>query len=309
MLIVVAIDGATLISGDAQELQQLNVDRALHPVAALAREHQLVVTHGHSTLLNRLAAAQNAAGEPPSYPLDVLGSLTQGMHGYFIEQAFRDEARGQQVVALLTQVVVDAHDRAFAHPTHRVGPAYAHNAARRLADDRGWHMAPEGTGYRRVVAGPEPQRIIELGAIRLLAEGGIIPVCAASGSVAVVVDPSGAYRGVEAVVDGDLTAALLARDLGADMLLLLTHAEAVELDGGSAPPRKVRTATPLDLRLESFAAGGIAQKVEAACRFVEATGRRAAIGSVPDAAMIVKGLAGTSVVAHGITPMSFWDAM
>jgi carbamate kinase len=172
---------------------------------------------------------------------------------------------------------------------------YDESEAVRIASERGWTVAPDGERWRRVVPSPEPLDIVELRTIRLLVEGGIVVVCAGGGGVPVVLDEAGALRGVEAVVDKDLSAALLARLLHVDMLLMLTDVPAVERRFGTPAAEPIRRTTPAELRAVEFAAGSMAPKVEAACRFVEATGGTAAIGALADAAAIIRGSAGTVV--------------
>ena len=200
---------------------------------------------------------------------------------------------------MLTQVVVDRADPAFDRPTKPIGPVYDRATAERLAAERGWTVAPEGAcdgaAYRRVVASPEPGRIVELATIRLLVEAGVTVVCCGGGGIPVALDADGALRGVEAVIDKDLAAAALARALGADALLLLTDVAAVFADWPAPAAEPIRRATPAGLRARSFAAGSMGPKVEAACRFAEATGKPACIGALADAAALLDGGAGTRV--------------
>jgi carbamate kinase len=312
MLIVAALGGNALLQrGEPmdQAVQARNIEAAVRALAALGRDHRLVLTHGNGPQVGLLALAQEAYADARPYSLDVLGSETQGMIGYLLEEAWREALPGREVATLLTQVVVDRADPAFARPTKPIGPSYAENVARRLATERGWTVARDGAAYRRVVASPEPRRIVELAAIRLLVEHDVTVICAGGGGIPVVRDRSGASYGVEAVVDKDLTAALLARELDAGALLLLTDVAAVQLRWGTAAARALRTATPQALRAERFAAGTMAPKVEAACRFVETTGRRAAIGSLREAAALLRGDAGTTVVPDGGAPLVFWPGL
>ncbi|RJQ09331.1 MAG: carbamate kinase [Dehalococcoidia bacterium] len=309
MLIVAALGGNALLRRGQrldQSVQQRNIDAAVRSLAGLASDHRLVITHGNGPQVGLLALAQEAYRDATPYSLDVLGSETQGMIGYLVEEAMREALPAREVATLLTQVMVDPADPAFAHPTKRIGPGYTEVEARRLIAERGWMVARDGVAYRRIVASPAPQRILEMAAIRLLVEHDVTVICAGGGGVPVAADPSGAWRGVEAVIDKDYTAALLAREIHADLLLLLTDVDAVQLHWGASEARKIHMATPLTLRREQFAEGTMAPKVEAACRFVESTGHRAAIGSLDQAGAILRGLAGTNVVRDGITPMSFW---
>jgi carbamate kinase len=218
------------------------------------------------------------------------------MIGYLLQQGLRNALPEREVATLLTQVVVDAEDPAFAAPTKPIGPVYEPAEAQAVAAARGWQIAPDGAGMRRVVASPEPSAIVELATIRRLADAGVLVVCAGGGGVPVVRDADGSLTGVEAVVDKDLAAALLATRVGADALLLLTDVPAVEAGWGTPDARPLDAATPDELRALGLAAGSMGPKVEAASRFAEATGGRALIGALEDAAALLAGTAGTSVV-------------
>jgi carbamate kinase len=246
-------------------------------------------------------ALQSEASSTPS-PLDVLGAETEGMIGYLIEQALGNRLAGRPVATVLTQVLVSAADPAFGAPTKPIGPIYTEAEARRLAGERGWAVAPDGTSFRRVVASPKPIEIVELSTIRLLLDAGVTVVCAGGGGVPVVADADGSLHGVEAVIDKDLSAALLAERLGASMLVMLTDVATVERDWGTPAAQPIRTIDPAGLRALRFAAGSMGPKVDAACRFVEATGGIAAIGSLAEAEAVVRGESGTRVVPSAEGP-------
>jgi carbamate kinase len=294
--VVIALGGNALLKrGEPPDVgrQRANLEAAADVLAEVARDHRLVITHGNGPQVGVLAL-QSEASPTPS-PLDVLGAETEGMIGYLIEQALGNRLPGRSVATLLTQVVVDAGDPAFAAPTKPIGPIYAEDEARALAAERGWTVAPDGASYRRVVASPQPLDIVELGTIRLLLDADVTVVCAGGGGVPVVKDAGGRLHGVEAVIDKDLSAALLAERLGASMLVMLTDVDAVVAGWGTADAVPIRATDPAALRALRFAAGSMGPKVEAACRFVEATGAVAAIGSLADAASVVRGSAGTLV--------------
>ena len=217
------------------------------------------------------------------------------MIGYVLEQELRNRLPGRNAVTVLTQVVVDRGDPAFTTPTKPIGPVYTEEQARLLERERGWAVAADGEHFRRVVASPEPLRIVELAAIRLLVDAGAIVVCTGGGGIPVTVDGAGALRGVEAVIDKDLAAELLARSLEADVLVMLTDVGAVMRGWGTPRARPIERATPSELRRMRFANGSMGPKVEAACRFVERTGGVAAIGALADASLILAGAAGTTV--------------
>ena len=301
MRVVVALGGNALLRrGERPDAapQQRNVVRAAEALAPLAAVHELVITHGNGPQVGVLAmesAADPALTRP--YPLDQLGAETQGLIGYWVSQGLANALPGRQVAAMLTQCVVDAADPAFRRPTKFIGPTYAEADARRLATERGWVVAADGVSWRRVVASPAPLRVVELEAVRLLVDAGVVVVCAGGGGVPVIETASGGLDGVEAVIDKDLTAALLAEMLGADALLLLTDVDGVETDFGRPGSRVIRAASVAHLRGGSFAAGSMGPKVEAACRFVERTGGIAAIGSLDDVDAVLSGRAGTRVAA------------
>jgi carbamate kinase len=279
----------------AADVQRHNIEVAAGAIAQIAQTHQVVVTHGNGPQVGLLALQAEAYRAVPPYPLDVLNAETEGMIGYLIEQQLRNHLPGRQVVTLLTQVEVDANDPAFAQPSKPIGPLYPQAEAEQLAAERGWEIAPDGEAYRRVVPSPEPRRILELATIRLLVQAGALVICAGGGGIPVVITPGGGIRGVEAVIDKDRAAALLAIALNADALLLLTDMDAVYTDWKAPTAQSLRDATPQQLRQHTFAPGSMGPKVEAACRFVEATHALAGIGRLEDAAAILAGKAGTRV--------------
>jgi carbamate kinase len=302
MLVAIALGGNALLKrGQPLEadVQLRNIGVAAMAIAAVTKTdaptNQVVVTHGNGPQVGLLALQAEAYRAVHPYPLDVLNAETEGAIGYLIEQQLRNQLPDRQVVTLLTQVEVDADDPAFAHPTKPIGPLYTQAEAERLAAERGWAIAPDGDAYRRVVPSPEPRRILELPAIQLLVRAGALVICAGGGGIPVAIDPIGGIRGVEAVIDKDLAAALLAIALNADAFLLLTDVDAVYADWNSPAATPLRAVTPQQLRSHTFAPGSMGPKVEAACRFVEATDKVAGIGRLEDAVAILAGQAGTIV--------------
>ena len=306
MRVVIALGGNALLErGEApnSDIQETHVVSAVTALAPLAAKHQLFITHGNGPQVGVLAleSARDPALSHP-YPFDVLGAQTQGMIGYWLVQALRGAVPGKTAGCLLSRTVVRADDPAFDNPTKFVGPVYDEAQARQLAAERGWDVRQDGPAWRRVVPSPEPVALVELDMIKLLADSGAIVVCAGGGGIPVVHDDKGALRGVEAVVDKDLTAALLARDMTADALVILTDVDAVENGYGTPQARPIRRATPQELRARPFPAGSMGPKVEAACRFVEATGGMAAIGRLDDAEALLDGKAGTIVALADTGP-------
>lgn len=300
MRIVVALGGNALLRrGEAPsaETQLLNVKTAVHSIAEIAREHEVIVTHGNGPQVGMIALeSENDPALDQPYPLDVLGAETEGMIGYWLEQQLGNELPDRRVATLLTQTVVDPADEAFGNPTKFVGQVYDEAEARRREADRGWTMRVDGDAWRRVVPSPQPQRIVETWVIKLLVDNGVLVVCTGGGGIPVIQRPSGAMVGVEAVVDKDFAAALLAQVLDADVLLMLTDVAAVQTGWGTPEARNIHELTLAQAASTAFPAGSMGPKMEAACRFVRNGGQMAAIGALVDAAAIVRGQAGTRIV-------------
>ena len=306
MLVVIALGGNALLRRNEPpeaEIQRRNVLSAVaKSVGPIAREHRVVVTHGNGPQVGLLALQMAALHEVEPYPLDILGAESEGMIGYLIEQALAEELPGREIATLITQVEVDPSDPAFAVPTKPIGPVYDGSQAHRLTARYGWTFAQEGNGHRRVVASPSPLRIREIDTIRLLVNAGVTVICAGGGGIPVAVTVEGALRGIEAVIDKDYSAALLAEHLEADALLLLTDVSAVWTNWPATPgDYAIGRITPAELRAYEFAPGSMGPKVEAACRFVARTGRVAGIGSVDEAPQILAAQAGT-IVTREVRP-------
>jgi carbamate kinase len=301
MRVVAALGGNALLRrGEPAEaeLQRRRVAEAARSLAELAREHELVITHGNGPQVGLLALQSAAYGEVAPYPFDVLGAESEGMVGYLLEQALWNELPDRQAAALLTQVLVDPRDTAFEEPSKPIGPLYDEATARRLAAERGWTVRRDGERWRRVVPSPDPQTIVEIDTIRTLVDLGVIVICAGGGGIPVVEDRAGRLHGVEAVIDKDLSAALLALELGADALLLLTDVDGIQLDYGMPAERRLREATPATLAELDLPAGSMGPKAEAARRFVGRGVGVAAIASLENASAALTGTAGTLVRAE-----------
>src|SRR5665213_2070381 len=300
MRIVVAVGGNALLErGEVPmaEIQEQHVDVAVRALAPLAKVHDLVITHGNGPQVGLLAnesALDSALPHP--YPLEVLGAQTQGMIGYFFLQSFENALPGVQVVSLICQTEVSPDDPAFENPTKFIGPIYSEEEGRRVGEIHNWQIRPDGQSWRRVVASPEPRVIVELPTIRTLLADGAVIICAGGGGIPVVRSADGHLRGADAVIDKDLGSALLARDLEADALLILTDVANVEVGFGTAEAQQITRTTPTELRTHAFPSGSMGPKVEAACRFVEASGKPAMIGRLGEAAEILGGICGTLVV-------------
>ena len=301
MLVVIALGGNALLRrGEPMtaDNQRANVRTAALAVAPIASQQQLVVAHGNGPQVGLLALQGAAYEKVETYPFDVLGAQTEGMIGYMIEQELGNLLPFERPFAtMLTMVEVDPHDPAFANPTKFIGPVYLKDEADRLAREKGWVFKPDGDRWRRVVASPEPKRIFEMRPIKWLLEHGTIVVAAGGGGIPTMYQ-RGADRmltGVECVIDKDLASELLARELDADLFVMLTDADAVYVDWGKPTQKAIRRASPAALSALSFAAGSMGPKVDAACRFATATGKRAAIGALGDLGKILSGAAGTTI--------------
>jgi carbamate kinase len=297
--ILVALGGNALMQrGDTPDadVQERNVAVAAAAIAPLARDHEVIVTHGNGPQVGVLAlesASDRSLRHP--FPLDALGAETQGLIGYWLVQELQHHLPDREVAALVTRVVVDPADPAFGNPTKFVGPVYAEHEARELAERHGWVIAPDGDHWRRVVASPAPLRVLECEVVDRLVTAGVLVVCAGGGGVPVAEGPDGTLRGVEAVVDKDLTAAVLAEELHADVLVVLTDVEGVIRGWGTPTARPIGTTGPAALRALELPAGSMGPKVEAVCRFVERTGATAVIGALAEAPAVLRGARGTVV--------------
>ncbi|MGR9114204.1 MAG: carbamate kinase [Gammaproteobacteria bacterium] len=301
MRIVIALGGNALLRrGESltSENQRQNIGIAAKAVAPLVAHHELVITHGNGPQVGLLALQGEAYDPSTSYPLDILDAETEGMIGYLIEQELMNcMPLDKRCITLLTQIEVDAKDSAFQHPSKPIGPVYSWIEAQKFAHERGWSIARDNENYRRVVASPRPQRILELDVIEWLVAHGIVVICVGGGGIPVVKRPDGSLIGVEAVIDKDLASALLARELKADFFMMLTDIDSVYRDWETSQPRPIHRISSEAIGKLAFASGSMAPKVAAACEFVEQTGGVAGIGQLKDATAILAGAAGTIIIS------------
>ncbi|TMM09485.1 MAG: carbamate kinase [Actinobacteria bacterium] len=304
MRLVVALGGNALLRrGQAltAENQRANARTACRALAPLALEHELVISHGNGPQVGLLALEGAAYTAVDPYPLDILGAQTEGMIGYLIQQELGNELPVEIPLAtLLTLVEVDAADPAFGDPTKPIGPIYTEEEADRLGADKGWTFKLDGTSMRRVVPSPVPRHIFGLDPVEWLLERGCVVICAGGGGIPVMYtdEPVAAGQrltGVEAVIDKDLASAVLASELAADALLIVTDVDAVYSGWGTPDQRAIRRASPQALAGSEFAAGSMGPKVRAACLFVEQTGGLAVIGAIDNTPALLRGEAGTVV--------------
>ena len=300
---MVALGGNALLQrGDKPDaaIQIEHVRTAAEALAPLAAEHEVLLCHGNGPQVGLLALESQADRSlTRPYPLDALGAQTQGMIGYWLAQSLRNAGVTRPIVSLVTQTVVDLADTAFETPTKYVGAVYPRRVAEELAERHGWSVAADGDAWRRVVASPEPVRIVERGSIDGLLQAGTLVICGGGGGVPVAQEAGGRLRGVEAVVDKDLTAALLAVAVRADRLLVLTDVAAVMRHFGTPQATELRRIDLDELDRMQFPAGSMGPKIAACRRFVLTTRQPAAIGSLRDAGDVLAGIAGTTITTGG----------
>ncbi|MGJ8606039.1 MAG: carbamate kinase [Marivita sp.] len=302
MLVVAALGGNALLERGqplTAQNQRANVRKAAKALARIVRAgHRLVITHGNGPQVG-LLSLQGAAYRPDeAFPLDVLGAETGGMIGYMIEQELENALDHEHAVAtMLTQVVVADTDLAFQNPTKFIGPVYTRDEAESRARAAGWSIAQDGDKWRRVVPSPAPLEIPDTRVLKLLLDQGVIVICTGGGGIPVLRRPDGSLVGVEAVIDKDAASALLAKDLGADALLLLTDVDAVYRDFGTKDQARIASLTPDEALALDLPAGSMGPKMVAAAGFA-ASGGVAGIGRLDQATDILEGRAGTRLIAN-----------
>ncbi|MEZ8792424.1 carbamate kinase [Vibrio splendidus] len=295
--VVVALGGNALLRrGEPLEadVQRRNIETAVKTISEIAKVYNVVLVHGNGPQVGLLALQGLEYKKVNPYPLDVLGSETQGMIGYMLMQEFKNYLPDRNISCMLTQMTVDPNDPAFADPTKPIGPIYEEAEARELAEKFHWIVKPDGQHFRRVVPSPRPTGIVEHEAITQLIDAGHLVICTGGGGIPVKKE-NGKLVGVEAVIDKDMSAAFLAKQLDADALLILTDAEAVYLDWGKPTQHALRSTTPSELAKFTFDAGSMGPKIEASCEFIQQGGKVVGIGALEDGLQILQGQAGTKI--------------
>ncbi len=310
MKILIALGGNALLRRDqvlSAENQLANIRSAAAQLARIALKHTLVLTHGNGPQVGLLSLQAAAYHGVAPYPLDVLGAQTEGMIGYLLEQELANLLPvSRTVTTLITRVEVAADDPAFKHPTKPIGPMYNRAQAQLLAKENGWRVAPDGAGFRRVVASPQPLKVLGLQAIQWLLEHDAVVIAAGGGGIPVARNsttsqtPDAVLHGVEAVIDKDLCSGLLATALDVDCLLIATDVAAVFLDWGLPTQHAIDHVTPGALAGIRFPEGSMAPKVAAASKFALATNKRAVIGSLNEIENMLAGSAGTVISVRGV---------
>ena len=308
--IVIALGGNALQSKDSAPTAQAQLEvvkKTAERVAEISRRgYEMAIVHGNGPQVGRiLLASETARDTVPPMPFDVCGAMSQGYIGYHIQQALRYalavRGRNYPVVSLTTQVVVDRNDPAFQDPTKPIGGFYGREEAEQLEREKGYVLREDaGRGWRRVVASPLPRRIVEIGAVRLLWDHAIVITCG-GGGIPVVENPDGTLEGVAAVIDKDFAAELLAEEVDADVLLILTEVEKVAVNFGKPEQRNLERLSLAEAARYAaegqFGVGSMLPKVQAAMKFVRANpDRRAVITSLDKCLEALEGKTGTTVV-------------
>ncbi|MBP3403187.1 MAG: carbamate kinase [Alphaproteobacteria bacterium] len=298
MKVVIALGGNALLRrgerADA-DVQMANVRIAAKAVAEIAKEHNVVLTHGNGPQVGLLALQADAYKDVTPYPFDVLGAESQGMIGYMVAQCVGNDLPDRQVVNIITQTEVDPNDTAYSDPRKFVGPVYDKETAEKLAAERGWTIAADGKYFRRVVPSPQPKKIVEIDTIRQLVDSGAMVIASGGGGIPVIRNEQGRLEGSEAVIDKDMSASIMAAELDADALLILTDAPSIALDWGTPDQKEIKEVSPEKLQEYSFAKGSMGPKVEAVCRFANTGKGFGAVGRLEDALDILNGKAGTII--------------
>lgn len=296
-IIVVAVGGNALLQrGEVMsvENQQKSIATTAKSLAELSKDYRLVIVHGNGPQVGLLSLQNNAYPDCPPYPFDVLGAETQGMIGYLIQQGLNAAIDDRYTITLLTRMVIDKDDPAILNPTKFIGPVYNEEEAKQLAETHNWVVKPDGAYWRRVVPSPKPKEILEIKAIKDLLEKDHLIICGGGGGTPVI-EKDGAYEGFEAVIDKDMSAALIAEEIGAEHLLILTDGTHVCVNWGEPDEEKLHDVSVKEVQSYEFAAGSMGPKVDACCQFVQNTGGKGHIGDLYYALDIIKGDSGTHI--------------
>lgn len=298
MRLVIALGGNALLKRGEKLTagnQRRNMREAATALAQACAGNEVAIVHGNGPQVGLLALAAEAYSEVPPYPLDVLCAESQGMIGYVVAQELSNAMAPRAVASVLTQTLVDAGDPAFDRPSKPIGPLFLSLDEAQRSARPDWTLMPEGSGYRRFVPSPRPIGIVEFDEIRRLVHQHVVTVCCGGGGIAVIRSMD-RLEGVDAIIDKDLTAAMLAIELEADRLIILTDVDAVYAGWGTANQKPIRELRAAEIEAHEFAEGSMLPKVTAAVRFAEATGRPASIGSLDHAAAVIGDLSGTTVI-------------
>jgi carbamate kinase len=307
---VVALGGNAITKPGVEDTianQFRHTRESLNSIVELVREgYNLVVTHGNGPQVgNALLRIELARGKAPILPLGVLVADTEGGMGYMIQQSLhnrlKDEGLKRPVVTIITQIVVAPDDPAIANPTKFIGQFYTEQDAVNFTETRGWQMKKDtNRGWRRVVPSPTPLRTVESDTIKLLVESGTVVIAAGGGGIPIYIDHRNWYEGIDAVIDKDLASAVLAGEISASMLSILTSVEAVAINFGTPRQKNLSHVTLNEIRRlyneGHFPEGSMGPKILAAIKFLENGGEVVTISSFENACKALRGEAGTRIV-------------
>jgi carbamate kinase len=312
-LVLVAMGGHAFMQPGERgtiEEHEKNADRIAGLLMTLVERHyDVVITHGNGPQVGSLLIQhEQARQQVPSMPLDVLVAMTEGSLGYVLQQSLLNHLRRREikryVVTMVTQVIVDENDPAFEEPNKPIGPFLTREEAERRRDERGWNVREDvaGRGFRRIVASPRPRRVIQRDMVRDAARAGHIVIAGGGGGIPIRLDERGRYVGVEAVVDKDLTSSVLAANIGAELLVILTAVPQVYVGFGQPEQRALGAVTLEEIeRLFAaghFPAGSMGPKIEAVIDFLRHGGKRALITDPDSLPAALEGRAGTHFIGR-----------
>ncbi|MDY0096106.1 MAG: carbamate kinase [Candidatus Vecturithrix sp.] len=309
-LAVVALGGnAIMQKGEEGNIHQqfANTRKTLNAIMELIRrDYRLVITHGNGPQVGNLFLMVEATRDVvPEIPLGVCVADTQGQMGYMIQQSLQNrlirEGYDRQVMTLVTQVIVDRNDPSFQNPTKPIGPFYTKEEAEKIQQERGWRMVEDsGRGYRLVVASPIPQRILETDVVQMLLEEDVIVIAVGGGGIPVVIEPDGTYEGVEVVVDKDYASSVLARDLRADLFIVLTGVDKIAINFNTPNQKTFDQLTIAEALAYAdqghFPPGSMGPKVKAAIDFLQHGGHEVIITSLDKVGEALEGKNGTRII-------------
>jgi len=308
---LVAFGGNAMLPDNQKGLQSeqmRNAQKAAELMVHIVRKgYELIIVHGNGPQVgNLLIQMEEGAAKIPPYSLDVCDAMTEGSMGFMLERALVNELRrhsiDKEVASLVSQVVVDKDDPAFAKPTKPVGPFYSKARAQELARDKKWVMVEDsGRGWRKVVPSPKPIDVVPNGVIRELVEAGRVVIAAGGGGIPVIINGNGLFEGVEAVIDKDYAASLLAREVRVDLFIILTAIERVFIDFGKPAQREAPVLTVDEARRflaeGQFPPGSMGPKIRAAVEYIEAGGREVLITKDSHLKAALINRSGTRIVA------------